>query len=54
MHQCRVMLIEMAEDGTIELPDGSTIISLEFESEGSYGYNRRPTAAWVEVPASAT
>jgi hypothetical protein len=48
------MMVEVAEDGAIELPEGSTIIALEFESEGSYGYKRRPVGAWVEVPAAAT
>ncbi len=47
----RVLSLEVAEDGSIELPEGAVIISLEFESEGSYGYNRRPVAAWAEVPA---
>ncbi len=46
----RVLSFEVAEDGSIELPEGAVIISLEFESEGSYGYDRRPVAAWAEVP----
>jgi hypothetical protein len=48
------MSFPVAEDGTIELPDGSVIISLDFESEGSYGYKSRPVAAWAEVPAGAS
>jgi hypothetical protein len=54
MRQSRVMLIEVGEDGTIEVPDDATVISLEFESEGSYGFKRRPVAAWVEVPVGAS
>jgi hypothetical protein len=39
------------EDGTLELPDGAIIFSLEFEDEGADGYGRHPAIAWVELPA---
>jgi hypothetical protein len=50
MGRCRIELLKVAEDGSIELPDGATIISLEFESEGAYGFGNHPAAAWVVVP----
>jgi hypothetical protein len=50
----RVLSYEVGEDGTVELPAGAVIISLDFESGGPYGYKSRPVAAWVEVPADAT
>jgi hypothetical protein len=54
MRRTRVVPLEVAEDGTLDLPDGASIISLEFESEGAYGYGSRPVRAWVDVPADAS
>jgi hypothetical protein len=51
MRRSRVLSFPVAEDGTVDLPEGAVIISLEFESEGSYGYKSRPVTAWAEVPA---
>ena len=48
--RCRVQSFDVAEDGSLDLPAGAIIISLEFESEGAYGYKPRPVSAWVEVP----
>jgi hypothetical protein len=50
MRRAQVAAVQIAADGTVELPDGAVIISVEFESEGSYGYERRPVTAWVEIP----
>lgn len=46
----RVVSVDVAEDGTVELPAGASIISLEFEGEGAYGYKTRPVSAWVHIP----
>ncbi len=51
--RCRVQAFDIAQDGSVELPEGALIITIEFESEGSYGYQRRPITAWAEVPADA-
>jgi hypothetical protein len=51
--RCRVQAFDVAQDGSIELPEGAIIISLVFESEGAYGYHSRPVSAWAEVPADA-
>jgi hypothetical protein len=51
MRRCRIQSFKVAEDGTVELPEGAIIISLEFESEGAYGYGSHPALAWAEVPA---
>ena len=48
----RIVAFDVAKDGTVDLPEGATIISLQFESEGSYGYDTRPAKVWVDVPAS--
>jgi hypothetical protein len=53
MRRCRVQCFEIAEDGTLELPAGAAIVSLEFESEGAYGYRPHPVAVWAEVPAES-
>jgi hypothetical protein len=49
----RVLSVPVAEDGTVDLPDGAIVISLDFESEGPYGYQARPVTAWVEIPAES-
>ena len=49
----RVLSVPVAEDGTVDLPDGAIVISLDFESEGPYGYQARPVTAWIEVPAES-
>ena len=51
IRRSRVQAFEVAEDGTVELPEGANIISLDFEGEGPYGYETRPVRAWVELPA---
>ena len=50
IRRSRVQAFEVAEDGTVELPEGAIIISLDFEGEGPYGYETRPVRAWAEVP----
>jgi hypothetical protein len=52
MRQARIVAFDVAKDGTVDLPEGATIISLEFESEGAYGYDSRPSRVWVDVPVS--
>ena len=52
MRRTRIVPFDVATDGTVDLPEGATIISLEFESEGAYGYDNRPARVWVDVPAS--
>jgi hypothetical protein len=46
----RIESFEVAEDGTVELPEGAMIIVLEFGSQGPYGYKSRPVTAWAAVP----
>ena len=48
----RIVPFDVAKDGSVDLPEGATIIWLEFESEGAYGYDSRPARVWVDVPAS--
>ena len=50
IRRSRVQVFEVAEDGTVELPEGAIIISLVFEGEGPYGFQTRPVRAWAEVP----
>jgi len=52
MSMRRIVAFDVAADGTVDLPEGAVIISLQFESEGSYGYDTRPARVWVDVPAS--
>ena len=42
MRHTRIVPFDVAKDGTVDIPEGATIISLEFESEGAYGYDNRP------------
>ena len=46
----RIESFEVADDGTVELPEGAAIIALEFGSQGPYGYKSRPVTAWADVP----
>jgi hypothetical protein len=48
----RIVAFDVAKDGSVDLPEGATIISLEFESEGAYGYESRPSRVWVDVPVA--
>ena len=48
----RVVSFEVAADGAVELPEGAELVSLEFDSEGSYGFERRPSILWAVVPAN--
>jgi hypothetical protein len=52
MRHTRIVPFDVAKDGTVDLPEGATIIWLEFESEGAYGYDNRPARVWVDVPVS--
>jgi hypothetical protein len=52
MRRTRIVAFDVAEDGTVELPEGAVIISLEFESEGSYGYETRPARVWANLPVA--
>jgi hypothetical protein len=36
-------------EGTVDLPEGSVIVALDFEDEGGLGSDRRPATAWVAV-----
>jgi hypothetical protein len=51
--RCQIQSLQIGEDGSVDLPDGAVIVSLEFDSAGPYGYQARPVRAWVEVPAEA-
>ena len=52
MRRTRIVAFDVAEDGTVELPEGAVIISLEFESQGSYGYQTRPARVWANLPVA--
>jgi hypothetical protein len=52
MRHTRIVPFDVAKDGTVDLPEGATIIWLQFESEGAYGYDSRPARVWVDVPDS--
>ena len=43
----------LAEDGTVELPEGAVTVSVVFESEGPFGQDTKPAAVWVELPHDA-
>lgn len=47
----RFVQLPVTKEGTIDVPDGATIVALDFEDEGGLGSNRRPAIAWVAVPA---
>ena len=53
MRRSRVQWFKVAEDGTVDLPESAVIVSLEFETEGLYGYGSRPSKAWAEVPVDS-
>ena len=39
------------EDGRFDLPEGATVVTVQFEFEGGLGSRQRPAVAWVVVPA---
>ena len=51
----RIQLVQfqVTKEGTVELPDGATVVALEFQDDGGLGSDRRPATAWVAVPVGA-
>ncbi len=47
----RILQFNVSDDGTVDLPEESTIISIELDSKGPFGQGPiRPTSVWAEVP----
>lgn len=46
-----IVQVPVSDDGSIDLPVGAHVISIEFEDEGGLGNQRRPAVAWVVMPA---
>jgi hypothetical protein len=49
-HRVQFAQFSVTKEGTVDLPDGSVIVALDFEDEGGLGSDRRPATAWVAVP----
>ena len=49
MRRTRIVRSTWPPTGPWTSPRGPTIISLQFESEGAYGYDTRPARVWVDV-----
>jgi hypothetical protein len=42
----------VSTEGTVDLPEGSVIVAVDFADEGGLGSDRRPATAWVAVPVA--
>ena len=50
----RILNFNVSDDGTVDLPEGSTVISIEFNSDGLFGQGPvRAASVWAEVPDDA-
>ena len=50
IRRSKLVSFPVTAEGTIDLPEGAVIVSVDFEDPGSHGSGRRPAAAWAEVP----
>ena len=47
----RIQQFRVSDDGTVDLPEGSTVISIEFDSQGPFEQGPLlPASVWAEVP----